>query len=73
MKRYPNRSGNAGIAAYESGPDYIRLQFRDSAEVYTYSYRSAGKANVEKLKQLAIEGQGLTTFVNRNVRHLFER
>ncbi|WP_223845585.1 hypothetical protein [Flavobacterium selenitireducens] len=73
MKRYNANNRNSGVVAYEFGPDYIRLLFRDSAEVYTYSHRSAGKSNVEQMKRLAAEGHGLTTFVTRNVRHLFER
>jgi len=59
--------------AYESGPDFIRLLFRDSSEVYTYSVRSAGRANIETMKRLAGAGEGLTSFVSRNVRNLFEK
>ena len=73
MKRYRSKNGKSGVAAYENGQDFIRILFRDSPEVYTYSNRSAGKSNVERMKRLALEGEGLATFVTRNVRNKFER
>ncbi|RZJ72868.1 hypothetical protein [Flavobacterium sp.] len=73
MKRYANKSRHSGVIAYEKGPDFIRLLFRDNSDVYTYSNRSAGKTNVERMKRLASEGEGLTTFVTRNVKDKFER
>ena len=42
MKRYGNRHGNSGIAAYEMGADFIRLRFT-SGNVYLYTYDSAGE------------------------------
>ena len=42
MKRYGNRHGNSGIAAYEMGTDFIRLRFT-SGNVYLYTYDSAGE------------------------------
>ena len=73
MKRYPDKHGNSGVVAYESGKDFIRLLFRDRADVYTYSNRSAGKTNVDRMKELARQGEGLSAFVSRNVRDKFER
>lgn len=73
MKRYANKNGNAGVVAYETGKDFIKLLFRDRAEVYTYSDRSAGKSNIERMKRLAQSGQGLTAFVTRNVHDKYEK
>lgn len=73
MKRYGNKNGNAGVVAYETGQDFIKLMFRDRAEVYTYSDRSAGKSNIERMKRLAQSGEGLTTFVTRNVHDKYEK
>jgi DhnA family fructose-bisphosphate aldolase class Ia len=73
MKRYANKQGTSGVVAYEIGADFIRLKFRESEETYSYSYTSAGKANVEKMKKLAAAGQGLSTFVTRKVRDKFEK
>ena len=63
MKRYGNRHGNSGIAAYEEGDDFIRLRFT-SGSVYLYTYDSACEEDIEKMKELAREGEGLTRFIN---------
>ena len=63
MKRYGNRHGNSGIAAYEVGSKFIRIRFT-SGSVYLYTYDSAGEDDVEEMKELAREGEGLTRFIN---------
>ena len=63
MKRYGNRHGNSGIAAYEEGDDFIRIQFT-SGSVYLYTYDSASEDDIEEMKELAREGEGLTRFIN---------
>ena len=72
MERYRNIVGNSGIAAYEIGEDYIVVQFEDGGR-YRYSYASAGRENVERLKGLAKAGQGLNTFLSTEVSKLYER
>ena len=56
MKRYGNRHGNSGIAAYETGAKFIRIQFT-SGSIYLYTYQSAGKDDIEEMKELAKEGK----------------
>lgn len=63
MLPYANRSGNSGVSAYEIGPDFIRLQFQ-SGTSYTYTYDSAGREHVERMKQLAASGRGLSKFLS---------
>lgn len=63
MKRYGNLHGNSGIAAYEAGAKFIRIQFT-SGSIYLYTYGSAGKDDIEEMKELAKEGSGLTRFIN---------
>ncbi|MBS1683571.1 MAG: hypothetical protein JSS76_02380 [Bacteroidetes bacterium] len=72
MTRYPNLSGNSGVSAYESGDDYIALQFHDG-HVYIYDYSYPGKKHVEQMKKLAKAGRGLTTYVNKYVRENYAR
>ena len=72
MERYRNIDGDSGVAAYEIGPDYIRVQFKDSS-VYLYTYASAGSHNIDQMKKLAAAGDGLNAFINRNVRKSYER
>jgi len=71
MKRYKNFSVNYGITAYEIGSDHIKVKFRDEC-IYLYTYKSAGKENVEKMKIPAERGKGLTTFINVNVKENYE-
>ena len=67
MEPYRNLGGDSGIEAYEAGPDFIRVQFSDGS-VYLYTYDSAGSQNIEHMKQLAVNGQGLNSFINTTVR-----
>lgn len=64
MRPYANLSGNSGVTAYESGPDFIRVEFR-SGETYLYTYDSAGPDNVEHMKDLADKGHGLAAFISQ--------
>jgi len=70
MKPYANHGGNSGIASYEYGATYINVQFT-TGKIYTYSYESAGKDNIEHMKILADSGNGLNSFIMRNVRMLY--
>lgn len=63
MRPYGNRGGDSGVAAYETGPDYIRVQFTTGA-VYLYTYASCGQRNCESMKSLADDGHGLHAFIN---------
>ena len=65
MKLYKNLSGNSGVKAFEIGLDFIRIQFHDGP-VYLYTYQSASPDSVDKLKQLAKAGKGLSTFLNQH-------
>ena len=52
MERYRDIDGDSGVLAYETGPDFIRVQFKDNS-VYLYTYTSAGSHNIERMKLLA--------------------
>ena len=68
MKRYANRSGNSGVVAYQVGTDSITVEFVDGQH-YLYTYESAGADNVEHMKVLAAQGQGLSGFISKTVRN----
>ena len=72
MERYKNIGGDSGVAEYEIGPDFIRVKFKDGS-VYLYTYASAGSQDIEQMKKLAVAGEGLNAFINRNVRKSYER
>ena len=67
MQRYLNIDGDSNVYAYELGDDQIAVQFRDGT-VYTYTYASAGRDNVEQMKSLAAAGTGLNSFIRSNPR-----
>lgn len=65
MIPYKSKSGKpSGVTAYEIGDDYIIVEFSHH-EKYTYSYGSASKATIEKMKKLAVAKKGLSTFISR--------
>jgi len=66
MKRYRDVGGDRRIAAFESGGDYIEVMFVGGV-VRRYTYSSAGDLNVEKMKWLAVTGDGLAAFIERNI------
>ncbi len=68
FKSYGNPEGNSGIDAYQIGPDFIRVKFHNGS-IYLYTYESAGQDDIEEMKELAKEGQGLNRYINTNVRH----
>ena len=70
MTAYRNTGGNSGVAAFECGSDYIKVQFSTGA-VYLYNYQSAGRSNIEHMKVLAKNGSGLNAFINTTVRDLY--
>jgi hypothetical protein len=70
MQIYADVDRDSGVAAYESGIDFIRIQFSTGA-VYLYTYDSAGQHNIEQMKRLAATGDGLNAFINRWVRKAY--
>lgn len=49
------------------GENSIKVKFYDGS-LYLYTNNSAGSQNIRKMKELAIAGSGLNSFINRNVR-----
>ena len=72
MERYKNLSGTSGVAAYELGPDFIKVQFVDGA-IYLYTASSTGSRQVTQMKTLARRGRGLSTFISTTVRDAYAR
>jgi hypothetical protein len=67
MQRYRDINGDSGISAYESGPGWIKIRFRDDG-VYLYDDSSPGAAHVARMQALAQSGNGLNTYINKHVR-----
>ena len=72
MEQYKkNNSGTSGVEFYEIENNDIIVQFVDGS-IYRYTYESAGEQAVEMMKELAIEGRGLTTYINQFVKDKYE-
>lgn len=67
MERYKNLGRNSGVVSYEISHDSILVVFNDGKK-YLYNYSATGSADVEKMKSLAVAGQGLNSFISRVVK-----
>lgn len=72
MHRYANKSGNSGVYAFDIAPHHISIQFNENQKIYTYSYRKAGIYHVEQMKVLALKGLGLSTYIAKQVKDLYD-
>jgi hypothetical protein len=70
MNPYRDINGDSGVNGYESGEDFIRVQFKGGS-IYLYTYESAGAEAIEQMKRLAISGDGLNAFINKNVKKAY--
>ena len=65
MTPYISSSGkSSGVKAYEIGRSFIKVQFE--THTYLYTYTSADKQTIEQMKQLALNSNGLSTFISQN-------
>jgi len=71
MRQYGGHTRKHGVFAFEIQPDAIEVEFT-SGWVYRFSYKRTGTTRVERMKQLAESGHGLSTFINRHVRNRYE-
>jgi hypothetical protein len=72
MEQYKkNNSGTSGVEFYEIENKDIIVQFIDGS-IYKYTYNSAGEEAIEKMKELALAGKGLTTYINQFVKDKYE-
>lgn len=72
MENYSNLNGNSSVTAFEIGQDFIIVTFSDGSQ-YLYTYRSAGGAHIEQMKNLARAGRGLNSYIMRYVKTLYEK
>lgn len=72
MERYQHLDGDSGVAYYECGLDFIRVRFRNGA-TYVYDHTRPGILHVERMKELARAGKGLSTYISQYVRASYAR
>ena len=66
MPAYKDVDGDSGIVWFDTGPDWIDLEWERGKFIYRYSYASAGATHVEQMKRLAAKGNGLNTYLNKH-------
>ncbi len=71
VKKYKNLSGNSGVLKYEIFTEHIIIQFKSQGSYY-FSYKNPGQVHVEKMKDLAEKGQGLSTYISKYVKNNYE-
>lgn len=67
MEQYKNLGRDSGVSFYEINSESVTVQF-NTGKIYLYTYQSAGSQNIEEMKLLAKNGEGLNSFINRVVR-----
>ena len=67
MNKYKNLGNNSGVAAYEIADNSITVQFNDGG-LYLYNTSRPGRAYVDKMKQLALNGSGLNSLISREIK-----
>lgn len=73
MEGYENFGGDSNIDSYEISDDRILVVFKSGKERnYLYTYNRPGKYHVDMMKKLAIQGEGLNSYINTIVMKNFE-
>ena len=67
MTKYKNTSKKSNVDSYEIGENDIKLTFQDNEKIYLYNSIKPGKVKVDKMKLLAIKGEGLNKYINKYV------
>lgn len=72
MKEYADIDGDSGIASFDAGDGYIVVFFKDGS-AYEYTNAATEAAHVTQMIALAEVGEGLNSYINRNVRENYSR
>jgi hypothetical protein len=72
MQRYADIDRDSGVLGFEILDTSIKIYFKGTSRPYIYSYRRAGIQHVERMKQLALAGDGLNEYINENVKKSYD-
>lgn len=68
MQPYKNLRGQSNVASYQIGNDQIVVGFDankySGPMFYKYTYAASGQDAIEHMKQLALQGVGLNSYIN---------
>lgn len=69
MTPYRNLHGNSNVVSYEISEDSIHVVFKSGMlRNYLYNHLRPGKAVVDRMKALAIQGHGLNSYIGTTVK-----
>lgn len=71
MEHYLNKSGNSPITKFRIEEQKVTVWYNDDTS-YSYSYSRAGQSIVDRIKELAREGEGLATFISQQAKFLYD-
>jgi hypothetical protein len=73
VDKYLNLGGNSSVEAYEIVEHSISVKFFKTNDTYIYSYASTGKDDVERMKILAKQGEGLNSYIMKHAKNTYEK
>jgi len=71
MQPYKNLGSFSWISAFEAGDDYIKIEYIDGA-IHLYNNNSVGSTHLTKMKELAVSGSGLHSYIIHHVKNMYE-
>jgi len=71
MQKYSDIDNDSNVDSFEIGESSIKVKFSSGHKVYVYTYLSSGSSNIETMKRLAVSGEGLNSYINKNVRNKY--
>ena len=66
MELYKNLGRDSGVVSYKISYTSIRVKFKTTSKIYVYTHIKPGQHHVDAMKQLAIAGHGLQTYINKH-------
>jgi hypothetical protein len=72
MPKYANSGGDSAVIAYEIDGESISVEFKGRM-VYVYDSVRPGASHVATMKRLAAAGQGLNSYIGKQVKSNFAR
>jgi hypothetical protein len=57
----------SGVSAFQIGENYIIIKFKDE-KIYLYDEQRPGKMHVNEMKNRAVEGKQLSTYINKKIK-----
>jgi len=74
MTAYKNLGGNSNVLSYEIAEDSIHVVFKSGTHRnYLYNHVKPGKAMVDRMKALAMQGYGLNSYISTTVKSNFAK